>query len=1204
MKVKRKVAALLALAMVVTGQPSGVLADGLNTLGTSYAAENSDAATGSEATDPTEPEKPELPEEELPEESTGAAEEPSKPEEETPTEEVTEEETEETKEETETEPTEEEEDAVYSVSYTVEPKGSAEIKGKEEVKEGKDLSFKVYPEEGYEIESVEVNGEEVTGSEEKKDWLFFGDTYYEYKVQDVEEDLDIAAYLKPEEVDEEKLTLIAEDGETKVTIQEKDADALKNVASVEITELEEDEAIEAALQDQVKEGDVSDYKAIDITLYDEDGNEVKPEGEVSVTVEGVSTDEYYDEVAIFHLQEQQNVRRPMRAPAANGISMLSEEEQPQAYVAEEVTKGVEDRTEKDKAVSFTTDHFSTYVITFIKNAEEFTDINVNAVVYNPDGNNSDPQQLNIGEHSVTIRIEEGTINIINIISGNNLSQIEADGKTYVYEFATWGNDVDAKIRDDAKIDYDMIASHKDDGIYIWYEDVSTQMVPVSVVFEDAEPVSGHEMAAGIVGYQKAQEAIKEDPGIWAYTGTYIVSKNTSDIKVKISSVRVLNGNYYVIPEKSTEEVPYSEEDFFIVLEFVEGRTITVHVTGADGDGNSVDGLEAGKDSFVRQAAINTEIQIPITIGFGYRLTIKADDADTGRLIYDSAQNYYRDKNYNLTNTQIGNANDIYVAFANMTDAPTLDYTHYIEEKEQGANSQYHGASLRLYESDEDRRGINLNNSDNPITVIKNGSRLEISGGDSGYLMNSLSINGYAITVPDDPERNGTLTETTIIPEDTNEPMARIIVTAKKESGWFGTTTRSYEIVFEEVNSNLIITDFNMTGSEEEARLRNVDDGVIINIVQNDGETQTHDDALKNGLWKFPIKITLTPELGYYVKNLLLNDNSWSSSFVSSEWYEPKTINSFDVSGNVNYVDIETEEITYKFEYQTDEEQTIIGDKEFNLGVDDTNTGKLDNNIGPSEVPTGSTFVGWLLNADDNPYDGNVAPDSAYGFLKEDIREKGEIRYYGQGQATVMLYPAYLPSNDAKNVPYIVEIYVDGVLKDTLKQIDGLSARPVGSYIHSDTLLNNVEVVKNAVQEYLDKGYIFDNAKSSQPLVLQADPDLNVFKLYFRTGEVKITFSSEGNGHLEEADGTKITGSKITVQVPGKEFVSVPTPVADEGYAFAGWTPELPETVPAADQTYTATFGVDSNGDGNPQRSTSASRPEQTESLKERPASAY
>ena len=102
MKVKRKVAALLALAMVVTGQPSGVLADGLNTLGTSYAAENSDAATGSEAADPTEPEKPELPEEELPEESTGEAEEPSKPEEETPTEEVTEEETEEmTEEETE-----------------------------------------------------------------------------------------------------------------------------------------------------------------------------------------------------------------------------------------------------------------------------------------------------------------------------------------------------------------------------------------------------------------------------------------------------------------------------------------------------------------------------------------------------------------------------------------------------------------------------------------------------------------------------------------------------------------------------------------------------------------------------------------------------------------------------------------------------------------------------------------------------------------------------------------------------------------------------------------------------------------------------------------------------------------------------------------------------------------------------------------------
>ena len=202
----------------------------------------------------------------------------------------------------------ENETEVYTVSYEVIPEEGAEVKGKEEVKEGKDLTFKVTPEDGYKIESVSVNGEELTDDKEKKSFLFFfGDTYYEYKVQDVQEDLEIAVYLEPE-------ALTAQDGDTEVSIKAEDKNALDNVDSVEIAELGQDEAVEAALKEQLEGQEIVDYKAIDITLYDEEGNEVEPEGDVSVAINGIGTDEDYDEVAIFHLQEKVVPSATMRLP--------------------------------------------------------------------------------------------------------------------------------------------------------------------------------------------------------------------------------------------------------------------------------------------------------------------------------------------------------------------------------------------------------------------------------------------------------------------------------------------------------------------------------------------------------------------------------------------------------------------------------------------------------------------------------------------------------------------------------------------------------------------------------------------------------------------------------------------------------------------------------------------------------------------------
>ena len=905
MKVKRKVAALLALAMVVTGQPSGVLADGLNTLGTSYAAENSDAATGSEATDPTEPEKPELPEEELPEESTGAAEEPSKPEEETPTEEVTEEETEETKEETKTEPREEEEDAVYSVSYTVEPKGSAEIKGKEEVKEGKDLTFKVYPEEGYEIESVEVNGEEVTDSKEKKSFLFFfGDTYYEYKVQDVEEDLDIAAYLKQEEVAEEKFTLVAEDGETKVTIQEKDADALKNVASVEITELEEDEAIEAALQDQVKEGDVSDYKAIDITLYDEDGNEVKPEGEVSVTVEGVSTDEDYDEVAIFHLQEKVMPKRN-NAPAANGISRLSEEEQPQAYVAEEV-----DRNEKDEIgegpISFTTDHFSTYVITFIKSPSEYTNVTVNLVSYE----NEAVKKLNYTVSDMNISLGEDEIEVSRLVSIYKLYEFQ-DEKTfrnYAYQYATWDDNPNST--QITKISYSDFTEGRE--LYFWYAAMDDLQIPVIINIDGIDRAKKALLDVGEFDYTDAQKLLQEAgiEGTFAYENAKVVIDESNTFEIE--SVTQINGDYYVRRKDDGTVEKFDPEAANIVFYFKSGYTISFEVTGAGNNpGNTVDNTQGNSSIDERQIAAGEERVIPIGVAQGYQLKVTKIADGKSEVLHDPSEEIYQIRNYSVVLQNVQSDITIKVEFVKLQNL-VLEYGSLIKNGnwiENLHNSVITGINLSGSSSIKDGAvEITIKNSDDFTSDYR---KYEY------YVMDTFAINGQSMNIPDEPNGEGErfrTSKTSYVKDENNENLAIVEISAEKDSEWVWEDYIYqkepyilYTIRITNIKSNLVITAANLHGINAEAVLHYDENQVSV----YSGEKE----LIVNELLNPPINLRIVPEFGYYVTQVKFDGQP--ESFADAEdWYKERNYlkNTFSGGSNPYEVEIVSEPIYYQLKY--------------------------------------------------------------------------------------------------------------------------------------------------------------------------------------------------------------------------------------------------------------------------------------------------
>ena len=318
----------------------------------------------------------------------------------------------------------ENESETYTVVYEVDPEDGATVKGDDEVKEGKDLTFKVTPEDGYKIESVSVNGEEVTDNKEKKSFLFFfGDTYYEYKVTDVEEDLSVEI-LMAEDI------LRASDGDTEVEIEADDKNALRDVSYVEISELGEDDSIEAAIKEQLSEKQIVDYKAVDITLYDKDGNVAEPDGDVSVRISGVETDEDYDEVFIYHLEEEETAQATSRMGAMPAVNAVSDEEDSVSYTAKEVKSGVEDAIEDEGMIRFTADAFSPYVVVFVKDGNE----EVSFHLQDMDGRELKTDAFNVD----AVSVGGDNINIRSFVEGNDLLQIVPDGEdeTYIFQYAT------------------------------------------------------------------------------------------------------------------------------------------------------------------------------------------------------------------------------------------------------------------------------------------------------------------------------------------------------------------------------------------------------------------------------------------------------------------------------------------------------------------------------------------------------------------------------------------------------------------------------------------------------------------------------------------------------------------------------------------------------------------------------------------------
>lgn len=244
--------------------------------------------------------------------------------------------------EAEDDPALEEELNEYEVTVDVlEDKGAVEVttsEGKtvdasegysETVKEGSTISLEVDPEKGYKG-VVKVNGKTVKATSKSLKSAVYavkeiaGDTAIE--VSFVEE-ADLSLMPKQE--------LTAEAGGVTVTVKA-EAGVLPEGTKVVAKEVSSSKVEDAIAETMDEDKEIVDTTAIDVTLQDQDGNEVQPAEGRNVVVEfsGISTSGEADSMAVYHVDD----------------------------AGESAEKVTGDRAVSDSVV-FTAGHFSIYVIT-------------------------------------------------------------------------------------------------------------------------------------------------------------------------------------------------------------------------------------------------------------------------------------------------------------------------------------------------------------------------------------------------------------------------------------------------------------------------------------------------------------------------------------------------------------------------------------------------------------------------------------------------------------------------------------------------------------------------------------------------------------------------------------------------------------------------------------------------------------------------
>ena len=209
--------------------------------------------------------------------------------------------------------------------------GTDVTNGTGEAEDGK-IVFAVVPAEGYQVTSVLVDGSieaRTTGNENEyivegiqtdetivsvsTEWIgneneSEAETEIETETEaESEIEIETEAEVETEAEDEISMpaqTLTASANGIQVTVSAEKG-VLPEGTSVRVTPLSADSYKDVAEEQSAAEGkEIVDLVAIDVTLYDKDGNEIQPQGGVSVTFSNIKSSEASESISVYHMDGQ------------------------------------------------------------------------------------------------------------------------------------------------------------------------------------------------------------------------------------------------------------------------------------------------------------------------------------------------------------------------------------------------------------------------------------------------------------------------------------------------------------------------------------------------------------------------------------------------------------------------------------------------------------------------------------------------------------------------------------------------------------------------------------------------------------------------------------------------------------------------------------------------------------------------------------
>lgn len=211
----------------------------------------------------------------------------------------------------------EEKEKEFTITYTVNPEGAAEVEGDTLIQEGEELSFTVKPVDGYVIQIVTANGYELAAEAEEDTE---GDSglagMATYVVTDIEENLDIEVeLLETEETASDTAAFMAEIDGITISVEPLDGEFDASVKSLSAIAIDDEDTSSVIKGKCAANGYGSvEVRVFDITLEDENGQPVQPGCNVKVSFSGLDIPESVsnersvesDKISVYHLEDQEN----------------------------------------------------------------------------------------------------------------------------------------------------------------------------------------------------------------------------------------------------------------------------------------------------------------------------------------------------------------------------------------------------------------------------------------------------------------------------------------------------------------------------------------------------------------------------------------------------------------------------------------------------------------------------------------------------------------------------------------------------------------------------------------------------------------------------------------------------------------------------------------------------------------------------------